>query len=124
MVTDWDIHHGLAVAGLVLTSDAKLVALLHDSVEDGILTFEDLGRADLAPHVIEAISLLTRRPTDSYSDYIDRIDTAEGHAGWIAREVKRADLAVNLERMDDAHRHNETRYRDAVAQLATPRYRP
>jgi hypothetical protein len=112
-VTNFDLSHGLAVAAGVDGPTAKLVAILHDSVEDGACTFRDLAHAGLSQEVFEAIIALTRQPTESYPDYIGRVLVS----GPLAREVKRADLAVNLVRIDEAHRSLEPRWRDALARL-------
>jgi hypothetical protein len=110
---EFDLQHGLAVAGRVDGATEKIVAVLHDSVEDGACTIRDLADAGLSPLALDAILVLTRQPSETYYDYIGRV--VRGSA--LARKVKRADLLVNLDRMDDAHRSLEPRWRDALARL-------
>jgi hypothetical protein len=112
-VSDFDLQHGLAVASRVDGPLAKLVAVLHDSVEDGACTIRDLADAGLAPDALDAIIVLTRQPDEPYADYIGRVLLG----GSLARRVKHADLCVNLARIDEAHQSLEPRWRDALARL-------
>lgn len=89
--------------------EAKVVAALHDVLEDGDLNLEELeGEADLDPDEVEAIAYLTRRPDENYTSYIEQIARAyepgevprlPSEAQQIAREVKLADLRDNLGRI-------------------------
>jgi (p)ppGpp synthase/HD superfamily hydrolase len=110
----FDFDHARRVAARVVTSDERLVALLHDAVEDGNATPEQmremLGETDL----LEAVRLLTRMPGVSYIDYIRQIYQADGYAGHLARAVKVADLTENLFRMDAEHERNRGRYEAAL----------
>jgi GTP diphosphokinase / guanosine-3',5'-bis(diphosphate) 3'-diphosphatase len=116
---DFDFRHGVAVAARVLTSDAKLVALLHDTVEDGVLTGTELSEV-VQGDVLIAVVILTRSPRDqSYADYITRIAEAPGCAGALARTVKRADLAENLGRIDAEHESLRERWEAALAHLSS-----
>ncbi len=83
--------------------DAMLVAVLHDSVEDSDLTLADLSREGFAPGVIAGIDAMTRRKTESYDDYIYRVQ-----AHPIACRVKLADLEHNLDvrRMTQIQNHD------------------
>lgn len=84
--------------------DAVVVtALLHDVVEDSPMTPEDLDEAGLGTmplggEIIAAIGLLTRDPSDTYGAFIEKVATAEGTAGEIARIVKLADVTHNVGR--------------------------
>ena len=75
------------------SDEAKTVALLHDTVEDGGVTFADL-RVWFGPAVVDAVALLTRPEGMTYADYIERL-AASGNATAIS--VKLADLADNLD---------------------------
>ena len=71
--------------------DAKIVAVLHDVVEDSDVSIEDLRALNFAPQIVEATSLLTKSADIEYSIYIANIkDNA------LAREVKIADLRDNM----------------------------
>lgn len=70
------------------------VALLHDIVEDGYATFEDLQqRFDLDNEQMAALDAITRRQGEQYFDYIDRCKQSE-----MAKTVKLADLQDNIRR--------------------------
>jgi hypothetical protein len=123
-----------------VSPEAKVVAALHDAIEDGGLTLLDVPFA-IKRTEWTAIKLLTRPPQMGYADYIDSI--AEGcntmpETRRIAREVKLADLHDNLSRIPrEPRRESETleqerwlwgekwaslkaRYEKAIATLATP----
>jgi hypothetical protein len=91
--------HVLRVVEAV-SDEAKVVAALHDVVEDGADDWlkgwsDGLGYAEIA-----AVGLLTRdSATTTYATYIDRLAIAEGFAARLAREVKLADLRDNLGRI-------------------------
>ena len=67
------------------------VALLHDVVEDTPITLDELER-EFPPEVTESLRLLTHDPAVPYRDYIDALVVDP-----VARTVKRADLAHNLD---------------------------
>jgi|ERR1700729_210592 len=102
--------HVLRVVEAV-SDEAKVVAALHDVLEDGELNLEELeGEADLGPDEVLAIAYLTRIPDESYTAYIEQIgrDYAPGEIPrrpsaprLLAREVKLADLRDNLSRMPE-----------------------
>lgn len=58
---------------VVLASDERdrVVAALHDVVEDGHATFDDLRSLDADD--LAALQALTRRPNETYRDYITRL---------------------------------------------------
>lgn len=73
---------------------AYAVALLHDIVEDGYTTFEELQqRFDLDAEQMAALEAITRRNGERYFDYIQRVKQNK-----IAKIVKLADLQHNIER--------------------------
>lgn len=114
---DFDFDHARRVAARVNTSDERLVALLHDAVEDGNLSPAQVNETLGEGVVLEAVRLLTRPATVSYDSYIERIYQADGYVGYLARAVKIADLTENLDRMDEAHERNRPRYEAALARL-------
>ena len=96
------MDHVRSVAGMV-HRDAQPVAMMHDALEDTRLTSDDLAKV-LSPDELKAVELLTRGAqehgsTGAYERYIERLAAAGGKPGELAREVKRADLRSNLERM-------------------------
>lgn len=103
------IYHLLRVMLAVQGRAFRQVAVLHDLLEDTPWTAGDLKLAGLAQDVIQAIELLTRKPTDTYSDYVVRLAQNK-----LAKASKIADLNDNyrLDRvafragheMEDSHR--------------------
>ena len=93
------ISHVSRVAESV-ASDAghQRVAWLHDVLEDGDVTAEELaGR--LVSEELDALRLLTHdAAVEPYDDYVARIIQADGLAGSLARAVKEADMRDNLRR--------------------------
>lgn len=82
------IWHPIRVAMMVHGSDAKIVAILHDVIEDSECTLKDLPFLPLAQR--EALLLLTKDKDADYEAYINKI--AENP---IAKAVKIADLKHN-----------------------------
>lgn len=74
--------------------DLRIVAVLHDIVEDTSITIEDLRHMGYSENILESINYMTHRHSDSYDEYIKRIATNR----W-ARLVKLADLTHNSDIM-------------------------
>lgn len=91
------ILHPLAVMARMSDNDSRIVAVLHDTIEDTETTEADV-RALCEPHVADAIVALTRRGGESYMAFIDRVIAA----GPLAVRVKLADIAENM-RPDRRH---------------------
>lgn len=96
---------------------ARIVAVLHDVLEDTPVTLADLQTAGYDEHVCEAVDCLTRRSAETYEDMIERVA-----ANPLARQVKLADLADNLnpERrvpVDSAAEKRYSRYTAAQKRL-------
>ena len=83
------IFHPLRVMDACASLEARIVAILHDVVEDTDITIEML-RQEFPPQIIEALKLLTHNPDVPYMDYVASIKK-----NTIAREVKIADLTDN-----------------------------
>ena len=85
------IEHVLRVVDAVEGEDAKIVAALHDVLEDcPEWTVGRLLDQGFTSHLVVDVDTLTRREGLSYSQYIQRI------AAWpVARAVKLADLLDN-----------------------------
>jgi hypothetical protein len=67
-----------------------MAAVLHDVVEEGGVTLEQLRAAGFADVVVEAVDALTKREGEDYEAFIRR-----AALNPIAREVKLADLRDN-----------------------------
>jgi (p)ppGpp synthase/HD superfamily hydrolase len=110
--------HSMRVMLRVQGDQERLVALLHDVVEDNpAWTLERLRAEGFADEVVEAVDRLTKREGEPYEATIDR---AAGYP--LARRVKIADLEDNmvLARIADPgerDRDRLERYRRAHASL-------
>lgn len=85
------ILHPLAVMSRVSSTDARIVAVLHDVIEDTSITVEDLEKEGFPMHIREAVLTVTKREDESYQAFIERIAKNE-----LAVEVKLADLEENM----------------------------
>ncbi|MES2261658.1 MAG: GTP pyrophosphokinase [Pseudomonadota bacterium] len=89
------IGHPLRVAGACLSEEAKMVAMLHDVVEDGAAqgwSFARLRDEGFNEAVLAALDSVTRRPDETYEAFVLR---AAGNP--LGREVKLADIADNMD---------------------------
>jgi (p)ppGpp synthase/HD superfamily hydrolase len=84
------ILHPLRVMDGVEGLDAKIVAVLHDVVEDTPVTFDDLEQEGFSGEILAAVRCVTHAEGESYADYVVRC-----RADQIARRVKLSDLADN-----------------------------
>lgn len=78
----------------VLEKEEKVVALLHDVIEDKNVTKEDLLEIGFPSKIVSDILVLTRRKDVSYDAYIDNIIKTGSKE---ALEVKLADLKNNID---------------------------
>lgn len=69
----------------------KIVALLHDTIEDTDTTYNDIVR-NFGQSVADHVNMLTRREDMSYIDYINSLKYNE-----VCRKVKIADLLHNMD---------------------------
>ena len=86
------ILHPLTVMMQVEGLPAKIVAVLHDVVEDTPVTLALLGEAGFPEEVLQALALLTRSADESYTQFIGRIAPNS-----LARRVKLADITHNMD---------------------------
>lgn len=105
MMIAYDAHHGQAdktgipyifhpihMAEQMHDENAVCVALLHDVVEDSDVSIEQLREAGFNDDIVTAVELLTRDPSVSYMNYIEKLSHNP-----LAREVKIADLKHNAD---------------------------
>lgn len=86
------ILHPIRVMMRVNSEIEKIVAILHDVVEDSDLTLDDLRNEGFSAEIVEAVDALTKRDGEAYDDYINRTTTNK-----IAIIVKLADLEDNMD---------------------------
>ena len=115
------IMHPIRVMLFVDRTDDRIVAALHDVVEDSDWTIEDLEAEGFKPNQLSAIDALTKRAGEAYFTYIERVRVNE-----TAVRVKLSDLADNLDSTRLRHPLSETdrarlkRYEKAVEVLDGP----
>jgi hypothetical protein len=84
--------HIARVSNACKTSPAKVVALLHDVIEDTDVTQEQMEELGFSEYIIKAVLCLTHQKGESYEAFI------KGAAkNPIAREVKIAELEDNMD---------------------------
>lgn len=92
------ILHPLTLMLQMDTAEAMIVAVLHDVVEDSDVTPADLAAAGFSADVLAALALLTHNTaTVTYEDTIAAIAAGDSPAHRLALQVKRADLAHNMD---------------------------
>lgn len=86
------ILHPLRMMLKLETEQERMVALLHDVLEDTAVTLEELEEAGFSVEVLQAVQALTRRPDES------RMEAAQRAAeNPLTLSVKLADNADNLD---------------------------
>lgn len=87
------IMHPLHLAEQMDDEDSCIVALLHDSVEDTNMTFDDLLEYGFSVKQVNAIRALTHKKGSDYMEYIENQVMTDP----IAVKVKMADLKHNMD---------------------------
>lgn len=85
------INHPIAVADSLESTEHKIVALLHDILEDTEVTADDLRAYGFTERIIKSIRILTKDNSESYEEYLSYVKT--DNIAWM---VKRADLKHNM----------------------------
>lgn len=92
------IDHPIRVSQRCRGMTEKVVAILHDVIEDTDVTYEDLEYLGFNFYIIEGVNAVTRReyddgrPKEPYDDFIDRCCKND-----IGRAVKREDIGDNTD---------------------------
>ena len=84
--------HPIRVMTRVHTETERIVAVLHDLLEDTDYTESDLRAMGYPEEVLSALDCLTRRPDETYEQFIELL-----RPNSIARRVKIADLEDNMD---------------------------
>jgi len=84
------ILHPLAVMTAMDTHAEKIVAVLHDVIEDTDHSLLDLSLEGFSENIIDAIDAITKRDNETYFEYINRVKENP-----LATKVKLADLKHN-----------------------------
>ncbi|WP_053150777.1 HD domain-containing protein [Pseudomonas sp. P97.38] len=113
------ILHPLKVMLRLSGDEERIVAVLHDVVEDTAVTLADLRDAGFSEATLNAIDSLTKRDGEPYQAFIERAARDP-----VARRVKLADLTENsdLSRLGTPSQKDLERiakYREAIDYLMT-----
>ena len=114
------ICHPLAVMRRVTTDDEKIVAALHDVVEDTAVTLDYLRTLGFADHVVAAVDAITKRKGEPLAESMARVASDP-----LALIVKRADISHNADPVrqeglsDEARVRLTVRYQKSATYLGT-----
>ena len=86
------IGHPMRIMEKMMLEDEKIVAVLHDIVEDTDITLQDLTDMGYSSMIVNAIDCLSKRHGESYDDFIERTLT-----DTMASYVKLADIEDNMD---------------------------
>ena len=86
------ILHPLHVMENVNSKEGKIVAILHDIIEDTDVTEDYLLKIGLSKRIVDAVVALTRSEDIDYQEYIKTLSSNP-----LAKEVKLADLEHNMD---------------------------
>jgi (p)ppGpp synthase/HD superfamily hydrolase len=111
------ILHVLRVMLALSSDDERIVAVLHDLLEDTPWTVDALRAEGFSQTIIDAIDCVTHREGESYDAFIQRAGT-----NAISLRVKLADLADNadlsrFEEPSQADRVRSLKYERAIEML-------
>lgn len=81
------IFHPIRVSNRCSNNDERIVALLHDTIEDTDITSDYLLSEGFSCNIVDAILSVTRNEGESYEDFIKR-----SRINLIGRQVKLHDL--------------------------------
>ena len=97
------IMHPIRVSERCKTMQAKIVAILHDTIEDTEITPEILLSEGFPQTIVDAVLSVTKLDGEEYEDFVRRSEKNP-----IGKEVKLADLEDNM----DIRRLNEITDKD------------
>lgn len=83
--------HPIYVALNMKTEEQKIVALLHDVVEDTEITIEDLKNKGFSKKIVDAVEVITKKK-ESYETYLRKVKEND-----LARAVKIGDIKNNMD---------------------------
>lgn len=86
------IFHPIRVSNRCKTDEERIVAILHDTIEDTDVTPDYLLSEGFPKNIVEAILSVTRNEGESYNDFILR-----SKLNPIGRQVKIHDLEDNMD---------------------------
>ena len=92
------ILHPIRLMLKMKNDEARIVAVLHDVVEDSNFTLSDLREHGFGQAILEAVDCLTKKNGETYELFIERISENR-----LAKKVKIEDIKDNLDltRLDE-----------------------
>ena len=109
-------QHPMRVAMRCATDDEKIVALLHDTIEDTDVTPEYLLGEGFPQYIVDAVLSITKKDGESYEDFVIR-----AKENPIGRVVKIHDLEDNLNvmRLDEVSPNMAARFTKYLKAIRT-----
>lgn len=86
------ILHPVRVMLRCNTLEEKIVAMLHDTLEDSDLNADDLVKEGFSKEIVDAVVTLTRKTEENYMEHIQKVSKNP-----LATAVKLSDLADNMD---------------------------
>ena len=86
------IFHPIRVCCKCFTDEEKIVALLHDTIEDTGITAEDLLSEGFPHNIVDAVLSVSRNEDESYEDFVKRT-----RLNPLGKAVKLHDLEDNMD---------------------------
>jgi len=110
------INHPMAVSTYCDTKEAKIVALLHDTLEDTDITYEEICEG-CGKEIADLVQMMTHDDSVPYMDYVKFVGQNP-----VTREVKLADLRHNTQPgriidMTEKDHERMRKYRTAIEYL-------
>lgn len=85
------ILHPLRIMSQMHTDEERVVALLHDVLEDSCYKPQDLIEQGIPSNLVKTIMLLSKNEHDNYDKFIEKISKNR-----LAVKIKKADIEDNL----------------------------
>ncbi len=86
------IEHPVYVASKFSNEELKIVAILHDVLEDTYVSLADLEKYGFSKSILKAVDVITRKPNQRYKDYIALVKRDP-----LASSVKIEDIKHNMD---------------------------
>lgn len=86
------ILHPLRLMLKMQDESARIIAVLHDVVEDSEVSFDDLKALGFSQEILASLDCLTKRANETYDSFIARILPNQ-----LARSVKIEDIKDNMD---------------------------
>lgn len=101
------IFHPLRVMMKFSDKEERIIAVLHDTIEDSELELSDLDDCGFSDYVINIVDILTRKKDyETYEQYLENV-----RQNPVALRIKLADIADNESRLNDLWKIDRNEYR-------------